>query len=265
MRRGIQKPRLFLFLLSLSIFYVETEESLALIHREACHFLHSLFIENTMYLKLIHFQTYPRSLVPILVEGVPSMRKMSSKMIVYSLLHFQFFFLDVCFEFIPELIAVLDSKKQAFGLIVAAHLCKKYPIPRSLGLFDEAIFPKMKMLSSGFILFQKAIKSYLNNVTAQSDTTTTSTTANTFNLPQLIMTPSVLIETVSIWPMFAQAFGSHKQHVQAIIKELKLPITFNEIFKMYIGQTTADIRKSEIEMALARLEVLMKVIEEMGG
>ena len=44
------------------------------IRRIACNFLHQLFIESPLLMKLVHFQGYRRELIPIIVDGVPSIR-----------------------------------------------------------------------------------------------------------------------------------------------------------------------------------------------
>lgn len=75
-----------------------------------CNFIHDLFIENPLMIKLIHFQGYPTPLLPIMVGGVPSMH--------------------ICLEFLPELIHQPQIEKQIFGVQLAAHLIEKYPLAR---------------------------------------------------------------------------------------------------------------------------------------
>merc|ERR1711966_388942 len=49
-----------------------------------CEVLHELFIEHPLLLKLVHFQGYEPSLIPMCVQGIPSMH--------------------LCLDFLPELL-----------------------------------------------------------------------------------------------------------------------------------------------------------------
>ncbi|KAL6077611.1 Integrator complex subunit 2 [Balamuthia mandrillaris] len=89
-----------------------TEGVLEEVRIHVCTFLHQLFIENPLMLKLVHFQGYRVDLLPITVLGIPSMH--------------------VCLEFLPELLSQPQVEKQIFGVHLAAHLIEKYPLPKSL-------------------------------------------------------------------------------------------------------------------------------------
>jgi len=82
------------------------------IRRIACNFLHGQFIESPVLMKLVHFQGYDRNMIPVLVDGVPSMH--------------------ICLDFIPELLLQGPLEKQLFAIWLAAHLAEKYPLQKSL-------------------------------------------------------------------------------------------------------------------------------------
>jgi len=79
-----------------------------------CNFLHQMFIENTLLIKLVHFQGYPAELIPVTVEGIPSMH--------------------ICFEFLLELLNHQQVEKQIFAIKLTSYLAQKYPIPKSLSI-----------------------------------------------------------------------------------------------------------------------------------
>ncbi|KAJ1920125.1 hypothetical protein H4219_001498 [Mycoemilia scoparia] len=82
-------------------------------------YMHSRFIDYRIMLKLLHFQTYDRRLIPLMVENVPSMH--------------------TCYEFIKELLGQPNFEQQMFAVDVAAHLFKRYPIEKSMKLAKDAI------------------------------------------------------------------------------------------------------------------------------
>jgi hypothetical protein len=53
----------------------ESIDSLDIIQLPICQFIHSIFIEDQILVKLLHFQTYNRRLLPMLVKHVPSICK----------------------------------------------------------------------------------------------------------------------------------------------------------------------------------------------
>lgn len=75
-----------------------------------CAFLHQLFIENPLLIKLLHFQGYDANLLPVTVQGVGSMH--------------------LCLDFIPELLAQPQAEKQLFAVRLASYLIEKYPLPK---------------------------------------------------------------------------------------------------------------------------------------
>ena len=76
-----------------------------------CNFIHTIFIDgdrDMLLAKILHFQTYPLDLIPIVVELIPS--------------------LYIVLTFIPELTRQPQLEKQIFGILIACHLCEKYPL-----------------------------------------------------------------------------------------------------------------------------------------
>lgn len=57
-----------------------------------CSYLHQVFISDPGLAKLVHFQGYPRELLPVTVTGIPSMH--------------------ICLDFIPELLSQPSLEKQ---------------------------------------------------------------------------------------------------------------------------------------------------------
>jgi len=79
-----------------------------------CAFVHQMFIDNSLLIKIVHFQGYPLCLIPICDLGIPSMH--------------------ICLDFIPELIMQREVEKQIFATLLAAQLSKRYPMPKSLAV-----------------------------------------------------------------------------------------------------------------------------------
>jgi integrator complex subunit 2 len=77
-----------------------------------CSFVHLLFINNPLLLKLVNFQGYNHSLISVLVIGIPSMH--------------------VCIDFLEELMMQPSLEKQVFGVLLTGHLATRYPIPKML-------------------------------------------------------------------------------------------------------------------------------------
>lgn len=96
-----------------------------------CENLHQAFIVDTNLAKLVHFQTYPNTLLSLTADKIPSMH--------------------ICLDFIPEMLVQPDLKKQAFVIELTSHLCEKYPITKSLTVaklcFNTA-FTLLQVLSS---------------------------------------------------------------------------------------------------------------------
>eukprot|EP01134_Creolimax_fragrantissima_P004885 CFRG4885T1 len=81
-------------------------------YKEIFAFIHHLFIEIPMLIKLVHFQTYADDLLPLTVSGIPSMH--------------------MCMSFIPELISQPDVDQQIFGVLLASHLAFQYPVGQNV-------------------------------------------------------------------------------------------------------------------------------------
>uniref|UniRef100_A0A336MQH9 CSON004873 protein n=1 Tax=Culicoides sonorensis TaxID=179676 RepID=A0A336MQH9_CULSO len=78
-----------------------------------CSYIHQAFISEPPLAKLVHFQGYPRELLPITVRGIPSMH--------------------ICLDFIPELLLMAEMDKQIFAIDLASHLSLQYSLVRSMG------------------------------------------------------------------------------------------------------------------------------------
>lgn len=79
-----------------------------------CSYIHQVFISEPSLAKLVHFQGYPRELLPITVRGIPSMH--------------------ICLDFIPELLSMPEMDKQIFAIDLTSHLSLQYSLVRSLGV-----------------------------------------------------------------------------------------------------------------------------------
>ncbi|RUS20124.1 hypothetical protein BC937DRAFT_86312 [Endogone sp. FLAS-F59071] len=114
-------------------------EVLARIRSLACAYLHQLFLEDTVITKLLHFQTYPRELIPVVVEEVPSilLRAPYFGPTLFSVI----LSADVCFQFLQELIRQPQQEKQVFGIELACRLCDKYPMENYIYIFLFSSLP----------------------------------------------------------------------------------------------------------------------------
>lgn len=77
-----------------------------------CAFVHLLFIDNPLLLKLVHFQGYNPDLIEVLVIGIPSMH--------------------VCIDFLGELMVQPSLEQHVFAVLLTGHLATRYPIPKML-------------------------------------------------------------------------------------------------------------------------------------
>lgn len=91
-----------------------------------CSYLHHTFIDEPSLAKLVHFQGYPPELLPMMVAGIPSMH--------------------ICLDFIPELLAQPRTERQIFGIQLAAHVIRQYPVPESMGIAKD-IFQRLRVVS----------------------------------------------------------------------------------------------------------------------
>ncbi|KAL7289015.1 hypothetical protein TKK_0016972 [Trichogramma kaykai] len=84
-----------------------------------CSYLHQVFIADPSLAKLVHFQGYPRELIPVTVAGIPSMH--------------------ICLDWIPELMAQPELDKQVFAVDLVSHLAVQYALPKALAVCRLAI------------------------------------------------------------------------------------------------------------------------------
>ncbi|KAG7188387.1 hypothetical protein KM043_008039 [Ampulex compressa] len=93
--------------------------SLREIRSVVCSYLHQVFIADPSLAKLVHFQGYPRELLPITVSGIPSMH--------------------ICLDWIPELLSQPEPERQVFAVDLASHLAIQYALPKALSVSRLAI------------------------------------------------------------------------------------------------------------------------------
>eukprot|EP00656_Telonema_subtile_P001551 TRINITY_DN10683_c0_g1_i4.p1 TRINITY_DN10683_c0_g1~~TRINITY_DN10683_c0_g1_i4.p1 ORF type:complete len:241 (-),score=56.03 TRINITY_DN10683_c0_g1_i4:107-829(-) len=95
----------------------------AALHEEAlvmlCERIHKFFVESPILIKLVSFQGYPPSLIPIMVHGVPSMH--------------------LCLDFLPELLRQASPERRVFGVLLSGCVCARYPLPKSLELANQVV------------------------------------------------------------------------------------------------------------------------------
>ncbi|KAK6641527.1 hypothetical protein RUM44_013239 [Polyplax serrata] len=92
-----------------------------------CSFLHQIFISDPALAKLVHFQGYPRELLSITVQGIPSMH--------------------ICLDFIPELLRQPSLEKQVFAVDLVSHLSVQYALPKALSVARLAVNTLSTLLS----------------------------------------------------------------------------------------------------------------------
>lgn len=106
-----------------------------------CSFIHQSFISEPSLAKLVHFQTYPREVIPMMVKGVPSMH--------------------ICIDFLHEFLSMPEMDKQIFTIDLTSHLVLKYAIPKSLSVSKFCINTIQSALS---LLSTEAKCKYLRNI-----------------------------------------------------------------------------------------------------
>lgn len=120
-----------------------------------CGIVHQMFVRSPTCLRLVHFQGYDISLIPILVERVDS--------------------LHICIDMIDDLL----FSNHVFGIHLGVNLCKKYPLPKThalaekLLIFLDQIATATTLVQSGSQPFETLIKSVPTLVTL----------ASTFDMP----------------------------------------------------------------------------------
>ncbi|KAF9182126.1 Integrator complex subunit 2 [Haplosporangium sp. Z 11] len=110
------------------------------------NFLHQIFLEHKIVLKLIHFQGYSRKLLPTTVAGIDSMH--------------------VCFDFLQELLLFKDSvthagvgvasgedrgsvqELQLFAIGLAVQLCERFPLEKTISMASEFILLRLRDLAA---------------------------------------------------------------------------------------------------------------------
>ncbi|XP_022123058.2 integrator complex subunit 2 [Pieris rapae] len=116
-----------------------------------CSFLHQIFISEPSLAKLVHFQGYPKELLPITVQGIPSMH--------------------ICLDFIPELLSQASLEKQIFAVDLVSHLSIQYALPKAMSIARLCINTLSTLLSVlpsdlRLELFQPVLKSLVRICTA---------------------------------------------------------------------------------------------------
>ncbi|XP_030378999.1 integrator complex subunit 2 [Scaptodrosophila lebanonensis] len=104
-------------------------------------YVHQVFISEPSLAKLVHFQTYPKSIIPMIVASVPSMH--------------------ICIDFVHEFLNVTEMDKQIFTIELTSHLVLNYSIPKSLGVSKFCINVIQTTLS---LLTSSAKCKFLRNV-----------------------------------------------------------------------------------------------------
>ncbi|XP_038222406.1 integrator complex subunit 2 [Zerene cesonia] len=116
-----------------------------------CSFLHQIFISEPSLAKLVHFQGYPKELLPITVQGIPSMH--------------------ICLDFIPELLSQASLEKQIFAVDLVSHLSIQYALPKAMSIARLCVNTLSTLLSVlpsdlRLELFQPVLKSLVRICTA---------------------------------------------------------------------------------------------------
>ncbi|XP_046961071.1 integrator complex subunit 2 [Vanessa cardui] len=116
-----------------------------------CSFLHQIFISEPPLAKLVHFQGYPRELIQVTVQGIPSMH--------------------ICLDFIPELLSQASLEKQIFAVDLVSHLSIQYALPKAMSIARLCVNTLSTLLSVlpsdlRLELFQPVLKSFVRICTA---------------------------------------------------------------------------------------------------
>lgn len=97
-----------------------------------CSYIHQAFIYEPSLAKLVHFQGYPRELLPMTVTGIPSMH--------------------ICLDFLPELLSMPEMEKQIFAIDLTSHLAMQYSLPKSLSVAKLSINTLTTLLGGKLIV-----------------------------------------------------------------------------------------------------------------
>ncbi|KAG0174367.1 Integrator complex subunit 2 [Apophysomyces sp. BC1015] len=104
----------------------DNQEKLQKARKNICRFIHAIFIDgdrDMLLAKILHFQTYALELIPMVVDLIPSSY--------------------IVFNFIPELTRQPQVDKQIFGILMACHLCEKYPLEHYLAIAEKHVLPRL--------------------------------------------------------------------------------------------------------------------------
>ncbi|KAG2186450.1 hypothetical protein INT44_002672 [Umbelopsis vinacea] len=105
----------------------EPTDPLESIRRQICSFIHGLFIDDQILLKLLHFQTYDKRLLPMMMKLVPS---------IY-----------ITSNFLGELLRQPQPEQQVFGILLAGYLFEKYPLENYAQLAEKSVLPRLSRLA----------------------------------------------------------------------------------------------------------------------
>ncbi|XP_037934107.1 integrator complex subunit 2-like [Teleopsis dalmanni] len=106
-----------------------------------CTYIHQTFITEPALAKLVHFQTYPTEIIPMMVIGVPSMH--------------------ICTDYLLDLHNIPEMNKQIFMIELTSHLVLKYSIPKCLSVSKFCLNVVQTSIS---LLSTSAKFVYLNSV-----------------------------------------------------------------------------------------------------
>eukprot|EP01080_Neovahlkampfia_damariscottae_P004027 gene4027-7283_t len=112
-----------------TIIQILLEKSLKLKSKQLIFtFIHQRFIENPNIAKMVHFQTYPISLIQHTIHGIESMH--------------------ICMDFLHEILNQTSFEKKIFGIVLTSYLVEKYPTQRCVELTNNSITQMKNILSN---------------------------------------------------------------------------------------------------------------------
>ncbi|CAO3686696.1 unnamed protein product [Umbelopsis vinacea] len=105
----------------------ESQVPLEAIRLQICSFIHGIFIDDQILVKLLHFQTYDRRLLPMMVKHVPS---------IY-----------ITANFLAELLRQPQPEQQVFGILLAGYLFERYPLENYAVLAEKNVLPRLSKMA----------------------------------------------------------------------------------------------------------------------
>ncbi|KAG2173288.1 hypothetical protein INT43_004662, partial [Umbelopsis isabellina] len=105
----------------------ESIDNLDAIHLPICQFIHGIFIEDQILVKLLHFQTYDQRLLPMMVQHVPS---------IY-----------ITANFLAELLKQPLPEQVVFGILLAGYLFERYPLENYAVLTEKNVIRALAKLA----------------------------------------------------------------------------------------------------------------------